>query len=188
MTIANLITILIAASVTFLFNIILYLFTPFIERKYKFYKLQFQFEESHGNYIRISLKNFGFWTVHRVKAYITIDHSIDDVIPPEDSDSFITPSNYKSIKESQLCWAYRTSEQTNPPEIDIFSHEKVDINLCKCNEEKLVVPSEEGWNKTKRAFLKNKNYCCNLKIVSEDTESKNISFIVDSYNKTLVFV
>jgi hypothetical protein len=134
--------------------------------------------EPQGNVIRFRVYNRGYWTIAQAVIYITLDSKNDDVVsPPNNHDAFIKPGDNIPLEGDQLCWSVRWPK-VNPMKVDIYAKERQPFSLCDVVDDKIMIPSEEGWDMQKagprraRIFLRRKKYCGAIKIVTADTDAR----------------
>lgn len=164
---------IIAGIVSLVVSLMVYIFKEQFNRLLLTWCLSIKPTKKHENYIRLRISNNYYSTIKKARLYLTIDHKEDDVLtPPENADAFIKPTAYSKLKDGRICWSFRTLDKKNPSEIDIFAKEEPDTNICHVQNDKIIISSEEGWNGTKRVFLKNRRYRGEIKIVSENTNAK----------------
>lgn len=134
-------------------------------------------------------------------AYITIDHTDEDIVPvtrKEGENRFINahipPQWPRDLKEDRLCWALLTPAG-NPPNINIYSQEQQELLVFEVANDwsHFKVFSEEGHpgaapSDSRRPLYRiglrgNKKYRGYLKIVSKDSKGKRFFFEIDLSNR-----
>jgi hypothetical protein len=65
----------------------------------------------------------------------------------------------------------------NPSGVDIFAGQHQSLSPCAIHRDYIEIPSEEGWGKCARVFLKRRVYTGFVTVVSADTDA--FSFDID---------
>jgi hypothetical protein len=117
--------------------------------------------------------------------YITLPFNTKDtVLPPPGHNAFIRPDNFVPLEGDQLCWSVR-APIVNPMKVDIYAKERQPFSPCAFINDKIVIPSEEGWPcpsstaPNMRVFLKRGRYTSVLKVVSEDADARFFEITID---------
>lgn len=168
---------------------------PIIKRWRLTRSLRIELAQEQPPFLRITVRNGGYWTLHNATAYLTLGVGLDDILsPPSGLNAYIKPGFATELVDQCLCWSVRINGH-NPSRIDIFAKECQAINLCYVgrqhdivNEGMLALPSEEGWFgpnhefKTLRAFLRTGRYVGRLRITSEDSDGRDFDVVIDPTN------
>jgi len=174
-------TIVFGAIAGGLVNLVLTVLLPRIKRHNLTKRIELYEIDPQGNLTRCRVYNGGYWTITQALIYITIDFDWknDVVKPPNNHDAFINPGDNVPLKGDQLCWSVRWPT-VNPMKVDIYAKERQPFSLCDIVDDKIMIPSEEGWDfpednkkpRRARVFLRRKIYHGALKVVSADTDAR----------------
>ena len=162
-----------------LINLLLSVLLPRIKRCNLTKGIEVYSIEPQGNVTRCRVYNGGYWTITQAVIYITLDFDPQNEVvdPPNNHDAFIKPGDNIPLEGDQLCWSVRWPT-VNPMKVDIYAKERQPFSLCDIIDNKIMIPSEEGWDIPKtgprraRTFLLRKTYYGALKVVSADTDAR----------------
>lgn len=144
-------------------------------------------EERAGSRVTARVVNESSYPVRGAVAYISIDHTRDDVLPPPlHFAAYVSPQHMRTVTEDRLCWSAR-SPTRNPMSIDIHAGEHQSLDLLDLGRERrwIEIPSEEGYSSSQtteeaatqgaissRVFLRSDSkYRAQIRIVSADTRA-----------------
>jgi len=133
---------------------------------------------------RIRVINRGFQTVEDAIAYISL--SFDPQIDVLDGPAFIGPHNRKKLQDDRLCWGLAAPDP-NPFRVSIFPGEKQVLDLVRIHNDRIEIPSEQGWGNTtsgknSRVFLQRKRYEGSIYLVAKNTLRRSFRLEIDSNN------
>ena len=149
-----------------------------------------------GSRVTARVINDSAYPVRGAIAYITVQHELEDVLPPPlHFASYISPVHMKRVEEDRLCWS-ATSPVRNPVSIDIYSgeHQCLDVLDLGAARRWIEIPSEAGYSSSQtknqaeqhgaissRVFLRaDRKYQADVRIVSADTRSRTFAVEIDA--------
>lgn len=144
-------------------------------------------EARAGSRLTARVVNDSHYAVRGAVAYISIDHTPHDVLPPPlHFAAYVSPQHLRIVREDRLCWSARTPTP-NPMSIDIYAGEHQSLDLLDLGAQSLwiEIPSEEGYSSSQtpqqaathgqiasRVFLRSdRRYRATIRIVSADTKA-----------------
>jgi len=162
------------------------------------HKLEFEALSRTGTRGTARIYNNYIYGLRGAFAYITIDHNLEDILPPPPPfDAFITPEHRIHVYEDRLCWS-TTMPVPNPPVVDICPGEKQSLDIVNVDTDGkwIEIPSENGWATSQnhgdiqkgpkndeirksRVFLRPRKYNVTIKIVNRDTKAKEFRIEID---------
>lgn len=137
---------------------------------------------------RVRVCNYGVETIHDAIAYISINYNPKtDIL---EGNAFIDKNNHPvNLIEDRLCWALANKEKSSFM-VSIFPGEKQALDIVKIYDDKIEIPSEQGWgrdNNTKsRVFLVRKSYNGELHIVGKNILRRNYKLTINPDHKDIL--
>lgn len=111
---------------------------------------------------RIRVCNSGKYSIEQAIGYISLKIDPErDLVDGEDS-AFIGVHHKKELDDDRLCWSIATADP-HPYAIDIYRGEEQALDLVCFHDDKIEIPSEQGWYDPKRktrsrVFLRKNRY------------------------------
>ena len=136
-----------------------------------------------GGY-RVRIWNHGKCSIERAIAYISINFDENvDVIDGEEL-AFIGVHHRIKLNEDRLCWSIASTDP-HPYVIDIYQGERQALDLVRFDPDKIVIPSEQGWDDKKlgrraRVFLRKRRYEGCIHIVAKNTLRRTFDLVIDA--------
>jgi hypothetical protein len=152
-------------------------------------QLSFRPERRAGSRATARVKNDSNYALHNAVAYVTINHDMQDLLPPpKHFAAFIKKGKHeRKLQEDRLCWSVAAPDR-NPISVNVLPGEWQLLDIADFGErsEWVEIPSEMGWSSsqteedirgvpqiTSRVFLRaGKIYSGSVKIVSEDSRAR----------------
>ena len=159
--------------------------------------LSFKPEGRAGSRVTARLRNGSNYCIQRATAYVTLHHSIEDILdPPMHFRAFISPAHRRKLQGDRLCWSV-TMPELNPMSVDVFPGEAQLLDLADFGEnaEWIEIPSEMGYSSSQtpeearqsprpissRIFLRaDKRYQAEVRIVSRNTRARIFKIEIDA--------
>jgi hypothetical protein len=133
---------------------------------------------------RVRVCNHGKRSIEQAIAYISLKFDKQsDIIDGEEA-AFLNTIVREELNEDRLCWSIASSDP-HPYVIDIYQGEGQALDLVRFDNDKIVIPSEQGWDdKIKdhraRVFLCKKRYEGSLHIVAKNTLRRTFDLVIDA--------
>jgi hypothetical protein len=138
-------------------------------------------DPTHGGHARFRVINGGYWTISEAMLYLSLDASPEDVLPvPNGWRAHIEPHRFVPVSGDQMCWSVR-NPVPNPMKVSIYAKERQPFSLCHIENDRITIPSEEGWPPVghARVLLRRRRYTGVLKLVSADTNGCYFGVTID---------
>jgi hypothetical protein len=133
---------------------------------------------------RVRIWNHGKSSIERAIGYISINFDENvDLVDGEEL-AFIGVHHRKKLEEDRLCWSIASSDP-HPYVIDIYQGEAQALDLVRFDDDKIVIPSEQGWDdkqlhRRARVFLHKRRYEGSIHIVAKNTLRRTFDLVIDA--------